>query len=192
MKRWLLLTILVAALLWRGLETTSPRAVAEDPVSPPPVSERVLGVQRNFSLIQSLVQGGLRLAAEPEPQKRADQCLSVAGQLADEIRQAAEKRDFTRIMELGEHLHALLEQGVAANLRLARRRTPADSTAEKQLQEACDQATRLVRQLEEFLQSTLQTDGAAMEPMLRGLKGGLKAVDKAAREEAANQSVPVP
>ncbi len=171
MRRLLLLPLLVAVLV--------PAAVAEDPAVLP-AAERVVQVQRNYGLIQTLVESGLHLAAEEDPLKRALQCLDVAGRMVEEIRQAAEKREELRVVELGEHLHALLEQGVAGNVGLARRQTPLGSTAEKSLRETCDQAAALVGQLEEFLQSTSEPlDGAEIKGMLRGLHDGLEAVEKA-------------
>jgi len=156
-----------------------PAALAEDPAATP-TPERAIQVQRNYRLIRTLVESGLHLAAEEDPLKRARQCLDVAGRLAEEIRQAAEKREELRVVELGEHLHALLEQGVAGNIALARRQIPSGSTAEKGLREACDQAAAFVRQLEEFLQSTSEPfEGAEMKLMLQGLHAGLDAVEKA-------------
>jgi hypothetical protein len=171
MRRLLFLPLLAAFLV--------PAALAEDPAALP-APERAVQVQRNYGLIQTLVESGLHLAAEEDPLKRAHQCLDVAGRMAAEIRQAAEKREELRVVELGEHLHALLEQGVAGNIGLARRQIPSGSTAEKGLREACDQAAVLVRQLEEFLQSTSEPlDSAEMKLMLRGLHAGLDAVEKA-------------
>jgi hypothetical protein len=167
MRRLLFLPLLAAFLV--------PAALAEEP----PTVERAVQVQRNYGLIQTLVESGLHLAAEEDPLKRARQCLDVAGRLAEEIRQAAEKREELRVIELGEHLHALLEQGVAGNVGLARRQIPLGSTAEKSLRQACDQAAVLVRQLEEFLQSTSEPhDSAEMKLMLRGLHSGLEAIEE--------------
>src|SRR5262249_47724961 len=121
------------------------------PAPQPTAAERVHQFQRNCGLIQTLVQGGLRLAAEEDPLKRAECCSGVAKRLADELHRAAESQDRTRVVELGEHLNALLASGVAANLSTARRQIPQGSTLEKNLLEIRDQTALLVVPLEEIL-----------------------------------------
>src|SRR5437899_3292438 len=104
MKRLLLLPI-AAVLL------TTP-AWADDPAPAPTADERAQLFQRDRALIQALVQGGLRLAAEERALGRADACADVAEKLAAEIRQAADSRQGDRAAELGGYLRALLDDGV--------------------------------------------------------------------------------
>jgi hypothetical protein len=142
--------------------------------------ERARQFQRNRDLIQTLVHGSLRLATEDDPLKRAEQCNGLAEQLAAAIRQAAECRDTTRVVELGQHLHALLEQGIAANLRTARKQIPPGSTLEKQLERVRKQAADLVQPLEEQLEEGV---GAAnqedMEQTRKALREGRHEVNNA-------------
>src|SRR5205809_8121485 len=95
-------------------------AWADDPSPAPSDAERAQMFQRDRALIQVLVRGGLRLAAEEDPLGRADSCADLAEQLASEIRQAAESRQGDRAATLGDHLRALLNDGVDVNLSGAR------------------------------------------------------------------------
>src|SRR5262249_55784977 len=108
MNRWWVLPILCAALaagVW-----------AEDVPEAPSAAAQAKLFQRNRVLLQTLVQGGLELAKQEDPVKRAGCCNDLAKQLANEIRLAAQSRDAYRAAELGDHLYALLHDGVAGNL----------------------------------------------------------------------------
>ena len=143
MKRLLLLPIavvLLATLAW-----------ADDPALPPTAAERAQMFQRDRALIQVLVRGGLRLAAEEDPLGRADSCADLAEQLASEIRQAAESRQGDRAAELGDHLRALLNDGVDVNLSGARNVIPPGSAEEKKLQTVSKRAMNLKRFLDDRL-----------------------------------------
>jgi hypothetical protein len=107
--------------------------------------------ERNRDLIQTLVEGGLRLAVTDDPLERAECCSGVAESLAAAIQQAARKQDGAHVAELGLHLRALLQTGVAANLSTARRQIPLGSMLEKNLREVRDRTAHLVEPLEEQL-----------------------------------------
>ncbi len=169
-------------LLWLPLcvVVLVPAVVAEDPPRQPSVAEQARQFQRNRELIQMLVQEGLRLASEEDPLKRAEVCNAVAECLANAIRQAAENREKARVAELGQHLHALLEQGVAANLNTARAQIPVGSTQEKALKEIRDRATELVLPLVQQLQQTADPeDNEELHHTLKVLHDGRAEVERA-------------
>ncbi len=174
MKRYLLWAVLVAVLV--------PAAAAEDPASPSDASKRTRRFQQDNDLIETLVQGGLRLAAQDDPVKRAECCNDVAECLAGEIQRAAENQDKERVAELGQYLDALLEQGVAANLSMARKQIPVGSTLEKNLHDIRDRAAKLVRPLEEQLRRDSQKeDHQELQRTLRVLQGGREEVENAVK-----------
>jgi hypothetical protein len=177
MRRWLPLLILIAAAV--------PAAPAENPEPAPPPAERVQQLQRNYKLIEALVHGGLRLAEEGDALKRAEQCNGVAERLAHEIWQAAECRESARVTELGEHLCALLQYGVAVNLNLARKRIANNSNLAKSLEQISQRSAQLIQPLEEqLLRAGDPADKQEVEQVLRALQDGRTEVEKAAREQA--------
>src|SRR5688572_7379471 len=121
MKRYLLLLIpgfLASTLAWAG------------DAEPSPEIDRAQRLQRNLGLVQVLVDGGLNLAKVDDPVRRALHCSEIAKHLADEVGQAARGRDVPRVTELGRHLNALLERGIASNMSQARGSTPPGSADE--------------------------------------------------------------
>jgi len=136
--------------------------------------------QRNRDLIQTLVQGGLRLAAADDALQRAECCSSVAEHLATAIQQAALNQEKARVAELGLHLRALLETGVAANLSTARSQIPIGSTLEKNLREVRDRTAHLVEPLEDHLLRVVDAeDQEGIRHTLNALQVGRTEVEKA-------------
>jgi hypothetical protein len=169
-------------LLLMGVSITVlvPLAGAQQVASGPDVAVRARLFQRNRDLIQTLVEGGLRLAAADDALGRAECCSSVAEHLAAAIQQAALNQERARVAELGLHLRALLEAGVAANLSMARRQIPSGSTLERSLREVRDRTAHLVEPLEEqLLRATPAEDQQEIQHTLKALQVGRKQVEKA-------------
>jgi hypothetical protein len=158
----------------------APLAGAQDASSPSDAAVRARLFQRNHDLICTLVKGGLRLAAAEDALERAECCSGVAEQLATEIQQAFQNHEKSRVAELGSHLRALLETGIAANLSVARSQIPVGSTLEKTLREVRDRTSHLVEPLEEQLQSeTDALDEQGIRHTLKALQVGRTEVEKA-------------
>src|SRR5262249_1106535 len=68
--------------------------------------QRADQLRRNRNLIGALVEGGLNLAGEDDPLKRAGYCNDLAQRLAGAIKEASESRDGPRTAELGRHLRS--------------------------------------------------------------------------------------
>jgi hypothetical protein len=157
-----------------------PSAGAQDSGPPTDDAVRVRLFQRNYALIHTLVKGGLSLASADDALQRAECCSGVAERLATEIQQAALNHDKGRVAELGTHLRALLETGVAANLSTARKQIPVGSTLEKNLREVRDRTAHLVEPLEEQLLNVADADDEqGIRHTLKALQVGRTEVEKA-------------
>ncbi len=157
-----------------------PVAGAQNPALPPDDAVRAHLFQRNHELIQTLVRGGLRLAGAEDALQRAECCSGVAEHLATEIQRAVRSQEKKRVTELGAHLSALLETGVAANLSTARKQIPIGSTLERSLREVRDRTAHLVEPLEEqLLNATDVEDEQGIRHTLKALQLGRSEVEKA-------------
>jgi hypothetical protein len=142
-------------------------AVSAEPPAPlPPSPERARRYRQNHGLVVLLVQGGLRLAGEDDPLRRADFCNDLAEGLAAEIQRAADNHEGGRAAELGHLLHALLKDGVAANLltvHVALEGEGRDSSLEKKLQDVQRRTAGVVQPLEKQLQRAVKPPAAAKD-----------------------------
>ncbi|HXG09513.1 MAG TPA: hypothetical protein VNK04_06960 [Gemmataceae bacterium] len=171
MKRYLLLLVpvsLATALAW-----------AEGP-APSAEAQRAEQLRRNRGLIRMLVEGGLSLAGEEDPVRRAEYCNNMAERLAGAIKEATQHRDSPRMMELGRHLRVLLERGVAPNLSLARGDIPEGSADEMKLHKVRDHTARVVGLLEEEFRRAADAEPQAdMREALDVVQAGRYQVDLA-------------
>jgi hypothetical protein len=129
-------------------------ARAESPDARLSPAEQAQRFRRNRGLIDKLVTGGVRLAGEDDPVKRADCCNGIAQSMADEIRRAAEDHEKARAVELGQHLRSLLKSGVAENLSRAREGIPSGSAEEKALQKVRDDTEQFLKPVQEVIDAT--------------------------------------
>jgi hypothetical protein len=169
MKRWLL--VLLVGPLLAGLAPALVPPAADD--------DEVRQFRRDRPLIEALVEGGLRLSAEDDPLRRADYCAGLAERFADEVRQSVEQKEAPRVEEMGAHLSALLEHGVALNLNQARGVIPPGSADEKKLQEIRGRAVAAAGLLEERLKAALGDEREPMEHTLRAVHDSRERVEKA-------------
>src|SRR5262249_2223551 len=73
-----------------------------------PDDERLRQWQRDREVVQTLVDGGLKLAAEPDPLKRAEHCNRMADGLAREIRQAGPEKQVSPAAGVSGPMQVLL------------------------------------------------------------------------------------
>jgi hypothetical protein len=151
-------------------------------------ADRAVRLQRNLRLIEVLVDGGLKLAGEDDPLRRAGHCSDMADQMVKEIRRATAAREAPRVIELGRHLHSLLNEGVGGNLNQARG-IPPGSAEEKHLQELRSRAVWLISDLEEDLERVIagapQAENQAdMQNALEELQKGRKVVEGTLRSSS--------
>jgi hypothetical protein len=134
MKRRMFLTaagIFLAALAWADDST--------------PAADQARMFQQNQVLIETLVDGGLRLAELNEPLQRADYCNDLAEKFSGEIQRAASNRDNARADELRGHFQDLIQRGVTANLEDAKSKIQMGTSQEQELLKVRNRAALLLR-----------------------------------------------
>lgn len=156
-------------------------APASIPFHPLDDAEQVRRLHRNRGLIHELVAGGLRLASESDPLKRAGYCNGMAISLADEIDKAARNLEGPRALELGRHYQAMLKRGVAMNLSTAGQRHQPGSAGEKQMLLLGSQVVRIAQPLQNQLErASLDRDAHEdMQNALQSVFEGRTEVEKA-------------
>lgn len=182
MKRYLflLVPVLVQA-TWAWADGPAPRADAE----------RSQQLHANLDLIRSLVKGGVELANQDDPLKRAGYCNAMAERFADQISLAADGRDAARLTELGNHFHALLQRGVASNFREARRAIREGSAEERELFRVHGETAAFVADLERHLQRALDDEPRPeVQRALQAVQDGRQQVDSAIKGPGKVQGKP--
>jgi len=83
-------------------------------------ADRLKQLQSNRKLVEKLVGHGVSLANANEPLKRAGHCRSAMGELTLALDGAIREQDASRVAELGEHLAAIVNDGLIPNLKEAK------------------------------------------------------------------------
>lgn len=83
--------------------------------------DRLRQFQRDFALVEKLVNQSVQLSLPTSPLQRAESFQGVAETLVREIRQSAGNDEEKRALQMGDFLQAVLSRGVADNLAGARR-----------------------------------------------------------------------
>jgi hypothetical protein len=149
--------------------------------SKPSLAEQVKMIQRNRELYKIAVYNGLNQTEKVDPLDRARVSSELAKDFGDEMRKAAASHDAARVVELGQHLNRVVDQGVAANLSQARQTIKAGSKWEEALFERRDQAIEELKSLEESIRQNLGPEGSKeVESILKGIHDGQTKVEKAA------------
>jgi hypothetical protein len=152
---------------------------------PETVDERAQQLQHDDEMIRALVKGGLNLAKEPDPLKRADQCNEIADVLGRGVKKAVGKKDGTRAALLGEQMQSILVQGVAVNLTTARETMKPDHEAIAKVgQNVADSA----RSIEEEVQRLAEPE--IMLLTLQAIAKGKTEVDLAVKGQGKPKGPP--
>lgn len=163
--------------LLRGMGTTCADVAAalQQPKLPEP-SPLASDVNRpGAPLLATLVYGGLRLADDPDPLRRADTCTDVADALVQSIVLASAAGDAERSDELGKSLGEFLDKGLSVNLG----RVPSDLPASRQAE--FDRVKQRAAKATGALERNLER---APAPAKAGLERALEA-SRHGRERAA-------
>ncbi|MBY0251873.1 MAG: hypothetical protein K2X54_10905 [Methylobacterium organophilum] len=130
MARWLTTTaVLFALATWAGAQNTGSGLSAAD-------QRRLL--KSNGTLINNLVDHGLKLSRADGVEKRAEQCRRAAKLLAEAAQDAARKQEAERVAALSELLQEVVRKGFVPTLEDGWRMVPAESPAGKELRSTRD------------------------------------------------------
>ncbi len=154
-------------------------APANPPASPRTPAERLKELRGDLDLVRQLVEGGLRLAKEEDPLRRADQCNLLAKELSGAVRRAVKDRDRTRADVLGQQLEALLVRGVAANLQRAREQLPPDTPTPPELRRLADEAVSATDPLRQEFDQAPEHEQDRMSGVRQAVTQGRAHVEKA-------------
>lgn len=154
------------------------------------VEDRAQQLQSDDEMLDVLVAGGLKLAREDDPLKRADECNEIAAVLARGIKKAVGKKDGARATLLGEQMQAILEQGVAVNLTAARATAKHDSAGEAAIAKLGQNVADSARSIEEEVQRVAEPE--MMLLTLQAIAKGKNEVDLAVKGKGKNQKPKTP
>jgi hypothetical protein len=171
----LVLLLLLPALTAASLAVANP---------PPPrhrsPTERLKEIRRDLALVRKLVRGGLQLANETDPLKRADHCNALAKGLSREVERAVKDRDRSRADVLGQKLEALLVRGVAGNMQRAREKLPPNAPTPPELHRLRDEALSVMDPLRKEFDRVPDHEQEQMSGVLHAVTQGQAEVEKAA------------
>jgi hypothetical protein len=152
-----------------------------------PADDRVAQLQRDRDLIRDLVEGGVKLAAEADPLKRADHCNRLADGLAREIKKAVATRDALRAAQLSEQMQLLLVRGVAGNLHVARASLEPNSPREPEFLRLGIEVAGVAKTIEDEVGNDPTLEPAKMQPTLDAVAKGRAEVEQAIKGKGKNK-----
>jgi len=148
------------------------------PASKAASGSRLERLRVDQQLIEALVDGGLRLAGEDNPLRRAETCNALADKVAREVKRASAARDHTRAADLGRQLQGLLERGVARNLSLAQTNMPEDSPLILEMRRLGEKAVAVMGPVMHELEGAGESESADMRQALEGLSRARAEVER--------------
>ncbi len=145
-------------------------------------ARRLDQLKRNRKLIERIVEQSVMLVntKEDDALAHAAQCEKLVVQLAGEITDAAQQGEGGRAEEMSGHFRDLLEQGVAANLKVYARNPDTGSVAQRERKIIGAWSQQTADELEKQLEQV-----AGMQPALEAVRLGRESVREALKAEAA-------
>jgi hypothetical protein len=121
---------------WAGAQSTA---------SVPLAAEQLRLFQSNRVLLEQLVEHGIDLANADTHVERVRACHASTWQLGKALRDAAERDDPDRVVELGDYLNQVIAEGLLPSIDEARMAIPAGTEAERELTDLTLQAAEETR-----------------------------------------------
>jgi hypothetical protein len=143
--------------------------------------DRAQQLQCDQQMLQTLIDSGLKLAAETDPLRRADHCNRLADSLGKEIQLAVQKKDAKRAALFGEQVQALLTRGVAGNLTVARALLPPDPGREPEITRMGIEVSIIAKLIEDEISSHPELESENMLFTLQAVAKGKADVDSAVK-----------
>lgn len=147
----------------------------------PTPAEQARLLHRNKALLRAAVETGLTHGGMPDPLDRAGTSVRLANQLADEITAAADQGEPARMVELSRHFNHVMDQGVTANLTLARKTITPGADREKVLFDRRDEAVSALAPVEGVLLGAAAEGNRDAESALKELRKGRDRIVQAAK-----------
>jgi hypothetical protein len=127
-------------------------ASADDPARGPTAAEQLQLLRVNRSLLEDLLDHGLKLSDANTLIDRAEECRRSARTLSESLKWETENQaDPNRVAELSDNLAVLVNDGLMPTLAEAETTIPNDSQDYKRLQEVRITADRELRDLEQAI-----------------------------------------
>lgn len=117
--------VVLAVSAWAGAQGPSPLSADEH--------HKLL--RANRLLLDDLVESGVKLADADTARQRAEAARDAARRLSRELTTAVAAENADRVAEMGDHLDALLRDGLTPAIRTAHDQIPPDSAEAKRLKE---------------------------------------------------------
>jgi hypothetical protein len=117
---------------------------------PTPVQKTQL-LQKNYNLIEKLVDNGLKLTKQTDPLSRSENFRGTFLELEQQILAALHERDADRLVELNEHLQSLSSRGLLPTVGAARETISQNHPNESRLFEVRDLTERIIGNLQEAI-----------------------------------------
>jgi hypothetical protein len=166
-------------LLCLPLLTAAGLALADGPSPPRSPAERLEQFRRDRGLVRKLVEGGLHLASQDDPLKRADQCNLLARDLSQEVQQAVKEHDRARGERFGQGLEKLLVHGVAGNLTLVADHPAPDAPSLSEVHRLSDEALSVLEPLQKEFDRAPGSMQKQLEKVMQALKRGRSKMEEA-------------
>lgn len=162
MKRRLVIAMMLATLVhfaWADDESTD--------------EDRVSRVRQDLELIEAFVEGGLALAKEGDPLRRAHTCNAMASQVARDLKKAGDGKDARRVAVLSEFMKSVLVRGVAKNLQQASDEATKETVRAREIAKFAGVVSAEVAPLEKTLKKALDAlpDSTGKDAMLPAIEG---------------------
>lgn len=154
-----------------------------DPVE----TDRRREFDRDADLIDKFVHGAVQISKENDPLKRAHHCNGLADLLAKEIQKTTQRREARRTTELSAMLQAVLVQGVADNLAVARTGLPADAPRSKEVLNFADTVAGLTKSAEQEIENLPAGEQEAMKTALQAMTKAREQVQKSSQGKGRPQ-----
>jgi hypothetical protein len=161
----LTLATFLALAAWAGAQGPSPALPAD-------VQLRML--RENRLLLNDLVERGVALSGADDPVSRAEECEKMVRSLGAALRRAADAQNPDRVAELGDHLEAVLRDGLIPNLDEATRVIDPHSPEWPRLQEVRKRAAGGLDEIRDALPTTGKVGENGKVKDLRGKLDGFK------------------
>ena len=151
---------------------------AQAPRTGPTPAQKAQLFQRNYPLIEKLVDNSLKLTKQTDPLSRSENYRGTILELEQQIKTAVSDGDASRVAELTTHLRSLLNRGLLPNLGVAREKTSPGHPNEERLFQVRDMTERLSVELQKGIQESRIANTVEAKQLMEFLEETKSGLDK--------------